>query len=111
MGLLESRRIGTVEADAARDLHRERRPHRDRYLHRDVAADLVYVQNQTSRHFNYPDGVDAADRIYLRCLRRLLEGKCIVMPEMRELTRTLSGGAWMSWTRSSRCSRTASLVV
>lgn len=63
----------------------------DALVHRDVAADLVYVQNETSQHFNYPGAVEPADRVYLRCLRLLLEGKCIVMPDVRELTQKLSG--------------------
>ncbi|MDE0777173.1 MAG: hypothetical protein OSB43_12945 [Nocardioides sp.] len=61
-------------------------------FHRDVAADLVFVQAETSRHFNYPPTIEADDRMHLRCLRLLLEGRCIVMPGVAEVSQTLVGG-------------------
>lgn len=59
--------------------------------HKGVAADLVYVQDQTAKYFTYPETVTPADRVYLRCLRRLLEGCCIVLPEQNQVSVTLNG--------------------
>lgn len=59
--------------------------------HRETAADLDFVQKHTSQYFAYPKTVDLDERLHLRCLRLLLEGKCIVAPNFDELTATLSG--------------------
>lgn len=65
--------------------------HRDDILlHKDIAADLVYVQEQTEQYFAYPEEVSVADRIYLRVLRRLLEGRCVVLPDKNQVSATLS---------------------
>jgi hypothetical protein len=65
---------------------------RDNILtHKDVAADLVVLQQATNQFFGYPDSVDPVDRVFLRCLRLLVEGRCIVMPDMHELTQTMNG--------------------
>jgi hypothetical protein len=65
---------------------------RDEILtHRDIAADLVVIQNATSRHFPYPEEVDYEELVYIRCLRLLLEGQCIVLPAHREVTPRLNG--------------------
>ena len=59
--------------------------------HRDIAADLVVIQGATSRHFPYPKTLDFEDMVYIRCLRLLLEGQCIVLPAHREVTPRLNG--------------------
>jgi len=65
---------------------------RDKILtHRDIAADLVVIQNATSRHFPYPEELDYEDLVYIRCLRLLVEGQCIVLPAQREVTPRLNG--------------------
>jgi hypothetical protein len=63
----------------------------DLHRHREVARDFVVVQRETATHFLYPSTIAAMDRIYLRCLRLLVEGRCIVMPGYRELPQTLNG--------------------
>lgn len=60
-------------------------------LHKAIAEDLVYVQAQTNQYFPYPNKIDPSDRIYLRCLRRMLEGRCIVLPEKHQVNMTLNG--------------------
>jgi hypothetical protein len=65
---------------------------RDEILrHRDVAADLVVIQDATHRRFPYPEQVDFEDLVYIRCLRLLLEGKCVVLPGHRQVTPRLNG--------------------
>lgn len=60
-------------------------------VHKEIADDLATVQGDTARLFLYPDEVQPVDRIRLRCLRLLLEGKCIVLPGQRNFTLTLNG--------------------
>lgn len=59
--------------------------------HARTAADLSVVQEATHRHFPYPEEVDFREQVYLRCLRLLLEGKCVVLPGVREITSRLNG--------------------
>ena len=59
--------------------------------HRELAKDLAFVQDATNRHFGYPAQVELLDCLYARCLRLLLEGKCIVIPGMRQVTPRLHG--------------------
>lgn len=63
----------------------------DILTHRDIASDLAVIQDATSRHFPYPETVDYEDLVYIRCLRLLLEGNCIVLPGQREVTPKLNG--------------------
>lgn len=97
---LESAHAVTIELDGAklaRLLTRERanfpfgENRADIIAHRDIAADLVVIQDATSRHFGYPAEVEFADVVYVRCLRLLLEGKCVVLPGQREFTPKLNG--------------------
>jgi hypothetical protein len=59
--------------------------------HKSIAEDLIFVQQQTSLYFRYPIAIPGHDRLYLRCMRLLLEGKCIVTPDYREFNQVLSG--------------------
>lgn len=63
----------------------------DIMTHRDIAADLVVIQNETSRYFMYPEEVNYEDLVYIRCLRLLLEGECIVLPAHNQVTPRLNG--------------------
>jgi hypothetical protein len=63
----------------------------DILTHRDIASDLTVIQAATSRHFPYPEMVDYEDLVYIRCLRLLLEGNCIVLPGQRKVTPKLNG--------------------
>ena len=59
--------------------------------HKEIAGDLEYVQRETSRYFAYPAEVDIVDRAYLRCLRLMLEGRCVVLPGLNQFTPKLNG--------------------
>lgn len=61
------------------------------FTHKGIAEDLIVVQEKTSLYFPYPDHIPSEDRLDLRCLRLLLEGKCIVMPAWNEFNMTLDG--------------------
>lgn len=58
---------------------------------REIAEDLEIVQRHTRQTFSVPGEISAEDRLYLRCMRLLIDGHCVVMPGQRELTFTLSG--------------------
>lgn len=59
--------------------------------HREIAKDLLVVEGATNHHFTYPESVDFRDLVYVRVLRLLLEGNCVVLPEQREVTPKLNG--------------------
>jgi hypothetical protein len=61
------------------------------FSHKSIAEDLVAVQEATSLYFPYPEAIPPDDRVYLRCLRLLLEGRCIVLPGYREFNQVLTG--------------------
>lgn len=63
----------------------------DLVIHQDVAADLRVVQEATDHYFPYPKGIEFKDRVYLRAMRLLLEGECIVLPAKRHVRLTLNG--------------------
>lgn len=51
----------------------------------EVADDLVYVQGQTGRQFPFPETINRRQRIDLRILRRLLEGRVVCDQERQTL--------------------------
>lgn len=59
--------------------------------HKEIAQDLVVVQDKTLGYFGYPETIRGADRIHVRVLRLLLEGRCVVLPFVHEASSTLSG--------------------
>lgn len=64
--------------------------HRDDFMnHRSVAEDLAIVQELAFQHIRYPEQVGFSDRVHLRCLRLLLEGHCVVLPDLRALQQVL----------------------
>lgn len=58
---------------------------------RSAAADLDIVQRHTHQHFKIPSEVTGLDRATLRFFRLLIEGNCVVLPNMHSLTLTLNG--------------------
>jgi hypothetical protein len=58
---------------------------------REIATDLQVVQRHCDMEFPIPAELTTLDRIYLRCIRLLLEGKCVVIPRAQRLTVTLTG--------------------
>jgi hypothetical protein len=59
--------------------------------HRDVAADLIVIQNATRRRFPYPNNVDLDELVNVRFLRLLIEGQCVVIPDQRQVNPILNG--------------------
>lgn len=57
----------------------------------ELAADLQVVQSHCDIEFPVPAELTTLDRVYLRCIRLLLEGKCVVIPQAQRLTVTLTG--------------------
>ncbi|QNE19703.1 hypothetical protein F1D05_19470 [Kribbella qitaiheensis] len=55
------------------------------------ADDLNIVQRHCESYFPMPEDVSGEDRLYLRCARLLIEGKCAVVPRMNNLTVHLNG--------------------
>lgn len=55
------------------------------------ADDLNVVQRHCESYFPMPEVVDAEDRLFIRCARLLIDGKCIVVPRMNVLTAELNG--------------------
>lgn len=87
--LVDGRRVGLLSFD-------ERpRPDEEENQHfavlQEIAEDLVKVQNHSQQEFPVPVDISTLDRITLRAMSLLLEGKCVVMPQAQRLTVTLSG--------------------
>ncbi|WP_289007946.1 hypothetical protein [uncultured Thermomonospora sp.] len=57
----------------------------------DLASDLDVVQRHCGVYFTMPTSISARERISLRAARLLIEGHCVVQPEARTVTVTLSG--------------------
>ena len=53
---------------------------------RSVAQDLQIVQNHTNTYFPMPAEWTGLERVYLRCLRLLIEGECVALPNAGTLT-------------------------
>jgi len=62
-------------------------------MFRAVAEDLEVVQRYTRQRFPMPVEVTGLDRANLRFLRLLIDGKCVVLPGMHQLTLTLNGSS------------------
>ena len=58
---------------------------------RSLADDLNLVQRHCECYFPMPDEISGEDRLFLRCARLLIEGKCVVIPRMNVLTANLNG--------------------
>lgn len=53
------------------------------------ATDLAVVQEETNTHFPMPDSLSVLDRIHLRMLRLILEGKCTWHPQLKSFEAVL----------------------
>ena len=87
--LLEGERVGVLTFNS-RPLPGDEEAEHYTIL-QELASDLQLVQQYCDIEFSVPPEVSTLDRISLRCLRLLLDGKCVVMPQAQRLTVTLSG--------------------
>lgn len=58
-----------------------------------LAEDLDEIQRECDVYFPMPDEWTVSSRIYVRVVRLLLAGHCVVLPGMKTLTATLHEGA------------------
>lgn len=56
-----------------------------------LASDLDVVQRHCGIYFPMPTFISAKERVFLRVARLLIDGSCVVHPEIRTLTTTLNG--------------------
>jgi hypothetical protein len=87
--LIDGRRVGLLSFDERPRPDAEESQH-FAILH-EIADDLSRLQSHSQQEFPVPEDVSTLDRVTLRAVRLLLEGKCVVMPQAQRLTVTLSG--------------------
>lgn len=57
----------------------------------ELANDLVVIEHLTGTQFSFPDSMETVNRIWVRVVRRLLEGDCVIAPGMESANLVLSG--------------------
>jgi hypothetical protein len=88
--LVDGRSVGKVEFSADRGLDNAARADEFDGL-RLLAEDLVVVQGHCRQHFAVPRELTKLDRILIRCVRLMVEGKCALWPGVNSIRIELSG--------------------
>lgn len=57
----------------------------------ELADDLAVIEHVTGTQFGFPDIVDPQERVWARVVRLLLEGECVLAPNMRSLDLEFEG--------------------